>query len=141
MADKTAPTPVDPVEFVAAVEHPVRRSDAETLLTMMTTLTGWPARMWGPSIVGFGRYHYHYESGRQGDFLVTGFSPRKTSLVVYVMPGYDDIGEQLSRLGKHRLGKSCLYINKLTDIDLGVLEEIVAGGVRKMCENFETWAE
>ena len=137
----TKPTDVDPREFIAAVEHPVRRADAETLLAMMERVTGCPARMWGPSIIGFGRYHYRYESGREGDHLLTGFSPRAANTVVYVMPGYDDIGEQLSRLGKHKIGKSCLYINKLADIDLEILEEIVADSVTRMRERYETFDE
>lgn len=95
--------------------------------------------MWGSSIIGYGRYHYKYESGRQGDFLVTGFSPRKAALSVYIMPGYRDLSEKLSRLGKHKIGKSCLYINKLSDIDLTVLEEIVQDGVAYMKSKYEVW--
>lgn len=139
--NSTRPTPVDPGDFIASVEHPTRRADAETLLELMGRVTGCPARMWGPSIIGFGRYHYRYDSGREGDHLITGFSPRKASLVVYILPGYDDISEQLSRLGKHRIGKSCLYINKLADIDIAVLEEIVADSVVRMRANYETWRE
>ena len=139
--NKTQPTDVDPSELVAAVEHPVRRSDAETLLELMTRVTGYPARMWGPTIVGFGRYHYRYDTGREGDFLITGFSPRKANLVVYILPGYDDIGEQLANLGKPRMGKSCLYINKLADIDLEVLEQIVSDGVSRMRKNCDTFDE
>lgn len=135
--NKTQVTDVDPADFIAAVEHPTRRADAETLLEMMERVTGWPARMWGPSIIGFGRYAYRYESGRDGEFLVTGFSPRKANLVLYVMPGYDDIGDDLAELGKHRLGRSCLYINKLADVDLDVLERIVADGVTKMRNDYE----
>ena len=130
--NKTQPTAVDPAAYITAVEHPVRRNDAETLLDMMTSVTGYPAKMWGPSIIGFGRYHYRYDSGREGDFIITGFSPRKANLVVYILPGYDDISEQLARLGKHRVGKSCLYINKLADVDLAVLEEIVTDAVQRM---------
>lgn len=138
---KTEVTEVDPVEFVAAVEHPTRRADAEVLLELMGRVTGCVPRMWGPSIVGFGRYHYRYESGREGDFLLTGFSPRKANLVVYILPGYDDISDQLARLGKHRIGKSCLYINKLADVDVAVLEEIVADAVATMRSSYETFDE
>ena len=137
--NKTQPTDVDPTEFVDAVEHPVRRGDAQVLLEMMERVTGYPPRMWGPTIVGFGRYHYRTDAGREGDFLITGFSPRKANQVVYILPGYDDIGEQLDRLGKYRIGKSCLYINKLADVDLAVLEEIVGDAVARMRENYETW--
>ena len=139
--NKTRPTDIDPADFIAGVAHPVRRADAETLLGLMTRVTGYPARMWGPTIVGFGRYHYRYDSGREGDFLITGFSPRKANLVVYILPGYDDISDQLALLGKHRIGKSCLYINKLADIDLEVLEQIVADGVARMRANYDTLAE
>lgn len=109
------------------------------MLRLMKDWTGWDPQMWGPSIIGFGRYHYRYKSGREGDFLVTGFSPRKARLVVYVMPGYRDLTEKLDRLGKHKIGTSCLYINKLDDIDLAVLKEIVRDGVAYMKSNYEVW--
>lgn len=135
--NKTQVTDVDPADFIASVEHPTRRADAETLLEMMRRVTGCEAKMWGPSIVGFGRYHYTYESGREGEYMLTGFSPRKANLVLYVMPGYEDKDEILGRLGKHRIGKSCLYVNKLADVDLDVLEEIVATGVEEMRDRYE----
>ncbi len=137
--NKTKPTGVDPVDFVATVEHDTRRADTEVLLEMMRRVTGCEPKMWGPTIVGFGRYHYRYESGREGDAMITGFSPRKANLVIYVMPGYDDIGDDLAELGKHKLGKSCLYINKLADIDLGILEQIVSDAVVKMRRDHETF--
>lgn len=139
--NKTQPTPVDPLDFIAGVEHPTRRGDAEVLLAMMKRITGFEPKMWGPTIIGFGRYEYRYESGREGDYLITGFSPRKTNLSIYVMPGYDDYSEQLSRLGKHKMGKSCLYINKLADVDPSVVEEIVSAGVAKMHANYDTFPE
>ncbi len=139
--NKTQTTDVDPAEFVAAVDHPTRRADAEVLLEMFQRITGYPARMWGPSIVGFGRYHYRYDSGREGEYLVTGFSPRKANLVVYVLPGYDDISDDLAELGKHKIGKSCLYINKLADVDLAVLERIVTDAVARMRDDYEVTAE
>ncbi|WP_203294837.1 DUF1801 domain-containing protein [Maricaulis parjimensis] len=134
--NKTQPTQVSPADHVASIEHPVRRSDAETLLDMMSRITGWEARMWGPSIVGFGEYHYKYDSGREGDFMRTGFSARKANLVVYIMPGYTDFSSILARLGKHKLGKSCLYINKLADVDLDVLEELIRAGLADMAEKY-----
>lgn len=137
--NKTQPTDVDPGEFVARVEHPTRRADAETLLEMMERVTGCEPKMWGPSIVGFGRYRYRYESGREGEFMLTGFAPRKANLVVYVLPGYDDIADDLAELGKHKIGKSCLYINKLADVDLDVLERIVSDGVARMRRDYETF--
>ncbi len=138
--NKTQPTQVDPADFIAHVEHPTRRADAERLLDLMTRITGYQAKMWGPSIVGFGTYRYRYESGREGEFLITGFSPRKANLTVYVLPGYEDLSEELGRLGKHRTGRSCLYINKLDDVDLNVLEEIVTKGVAHMRANYDTSA-
>jgi hypothetical protein len=136
--NKTQITDVDPRAFVASVEHPTRRADAAVLLDMMIRVTGCEPKMWGPSIIGFGQYHYTYESGREGDFMLTGFSPRKANLVVYVLPGYDDMSAQLAELGKHRLGKSCLYINKLADVNVEVLEAIVTDGVASMRRNYPT---
>lgn len=130
MADnKTKPTPQSVVDFIAGVENPKRRADAEVLDAMFQRVTGWQPRMWGPSLIGYGEYHYTYDSGRTGDMLATGFSPRKANLVLYIMPGYQEFGPILDRLGKHKLGKSCLYINKLADVDMAVLEEIVRAGL------------
>lgn len=137
--NKTKPTDVSPAEFIASVEHDRRREDAEVLLKWFEDVTGCAPKMWGPSLIGYGRYHYKYDSGREGDFLMTGFSPRKANLVMYIMPGYRDMGEKLARLGKHKLGKSCLYINKLADIDMDVLQEIVEDGVAYMKANYQTW--
>ena len=139
--NKTKPTEIDPTDFVAAVESDRKRADAEVLLDFFERVTGLQPKMWGPSLIGYGRYHYKYESGREGDMLMTGFSPRKANLVMYIMPGYrsDAMQEKLSRLGKHKLGKSCLYINKLADVDMDVLEEIVRDGVDYMRENYETF--
>ena len=139
--NKTQVTDIDPEAFVAAVEHPTRRADAETLLDMMRRVTGCQPQMWGPTIVGFGRYRYRYDSGREGEFMLTGFSPRKANLVVYVLPGYDDIADDLAELGKHKVGKSCLYINKLADVDVDVLERIVTDGVAEMRRQYETTDE
>jgi hypothetical protein len=142
MAENTTqPTDVDPAAFIAALEHPTRRTDAKALLDMMRRVTGFEPKMWGPTIVGFGRYHYRYDSGREGDSMITGFSPRKANLVVYVMPGYDDYSAELARLGKHKTGTSCLYINKLADIDTEVLEEIVAAGVAEVRAAYETFPD
>lgn len=119
-------------DFLGAVKHPVRRSDGLTLLDLFAQTTGFKARMWGPSIVGFGRYHYRYETGREGDSCATGFSPRISNLSIYIMPGYQDYSEILGRLGKHKLGKSCLYVNKLADIDTGVLQELIRAGLKDL---------
>jgi len=134
--NKTKPTATSPADFIATIDNPTRRADAETILAIMTRITGWEPRMWGPSIIGFGEYHYKYESGREGDFMRTGFSPRKANLVLYIIPGYSDYADKLARLGKHKLGKSCLYINKLADIDMDVLEEIIQAGLDDMAKKY-----
>jgi hypothetical protein len=134
--NKTQPTETDPEAFIAAVEHPVRRADALTLLAMMRRLTGEEARMWGPSIIGFGQYHYKYDSGREGDFMRTGFSPRKSGQVIYIMPGYANYTLILDRLGKFKEGKSCLYITKLADVDMDVLEELIQAGLDDMARKY-----
>ena len=139
--NKTRPTEVSPAEFVAAVEHDTRRADSEVLLGWFEEVTGYTPKMWGASLIGYGRYHYKYDSGREGDMLITGFSPRKANLVLYIMPGYRDLSDKLARLGKHKIGKSCLYINKLADIDMDVLREIVEDGLAYMKENYDTWPE
>ncbi|NNF53650.1 MAG: DUF1801 domain-containing protein [Acidimicrobiales bacterium] len=136
--NKTKVTTVDPLSFVAAIEHPVRRADAQALLELMSRVTGCQPKMWGPSIVGFGSYHYKYDSGREGDLMITGFSAQKAKLSIYVVSGYDNLADELARLGKHKLGRSCLYINKLADVDLAVLEEIVQKSVAEMRANYET---
>ena len=134
--NKTQPTGVSPADFIASIGHPVRRADAETLLAMMTRITGHEPKMWGPAIVGFGQYHYRYDSGREGDFMRTGFSPRKANMAVYIMPGYSDHSAILARLGKHKTGKSCLNINKLADVDLDVLDELIRAGLADMAEKY-----
>lgn len=126
---KTRPTKVSVHAFIAGVENDTRRSDAKTLLKLFEESTGWQAQMLGPSIIGFGLYHYTYETGHSGVACVVGFSPRKASLVVYA---FDFAGkaELLRKLGKHRGGlQQCLYINKLADVDLAVLKAIIEGGV------------
>ncbi|MEJ6478342.1 MAG: DUF1801 domain-containing protein [Octadecabacter sp.] len=127
--DKTQATDVSVDDFIAAIEHPVRRADAMVLNDMFKQVTGWQPRMWGPTIIGYGQYHYTYDSGREGDFLATGFSPRKGNLSIYILPGYTDFADQLARLGKHKLGKSCLYINKLADVDAEVIAELICAGI------------
>lgn len=128
-SNKTHVTEVSPADFIASVEHPVRRADAQALDVLFREVTGFQPKMWGPTIVGYGTYHYRYESGREGDTLATGFSPRKSSLSIYIMPGYADFGDILDRLGKHKIGKACLYVNKLADIDTAVLRELIRAGL------------
>ena len=129
---KTRPTDASVEAFIDAVDHPRRREDARTLLKLMQRVTGDEPLMWGPSIVGYGSYHYRYASGQEGDWPIAGFSPRKQNLSIYIMPGFRGYDELLSRLGKHKTGKSCLYINKLADVDLDVLETLVRTSVEEM---------
>ena len=129
---KTEFTDVAVAEYLGRVEPDRRREDALQLDKIFRKATGFTPRMWGPSIVGYGRYHYRYASGREGDAPATGFSPRKANLVIYIMPGYADFSGILARLGKHKFGKSCLYINKLDDIDLAVLDELIAAGLANL---------
>lgn len=126
---KTKPTDVTVAEFIAGVQPEGRQADAEVLDAFFRRVTGWQPVMWGPTMVGYGSYAYRYETGHGGTALATGFSPRKAELSIYVMPGYQDYGPILARLGKHRLGKACLYVRKLTDIDMDVLEELVRAGL------------
>lgn len=112
--------------FIAAVPDAMKRADSLTLLDMFARLTGEQPKMWGSSIIGFGQYHYKSErSTQEGDWLMTGFSPRKQNLTLYFMLGFDDYANQLSALGKHKISKGCLYINKLADVDLKVLEQLI----------------
>lgn len=127
--NKTQGTEASVEDFLDQVEHPTRRADAIELNRIFQEVTGWQPRMWGPSIVGYGAYHYVYDSGREGDFLASGFSPRKQNLSIYIMPGYTDFSHILKDLGKHKIGKSCLYINKLADVDADVLKTLIRAGV------------
>lgn len=126
---KTAPTGASVTKFIEAIDDAAGRRDARTLVRMMRKVTQAPPKMWGPSIVGFGTYRYRYLSGREGDWMLTGFSPRKREFSIYIMSGFDEHAELLARLGPHRTGRSCLYVKRLGDIDLGVLEELVSRSV------------
>ncbi|MDF1681736.1 DUF1801 domain-containing protein [Ponticaulis sp.] len=137
--NKTKATSVSPESFIQTVEHDVRRADAKVLLDIFADVTQLVPRMWGPSIIGYGRYHYKYESGREGEFMMTGFSPRKANQVIYIMPGYTDHSAILDRIGKYKIGKSCLYINKLADIDLDVLRELISAGFEDMKSRYPDW--
>jgi hypothetical protein len=120
--------------YISAVTSAVRRRDADTLLELMTRITGEPARMWGPSIIGFGTYHYHYASGRQGDAPAAAFSPRKAAMSIYLPDGVGAYADQLGRLGEHTTGVGCLYIKNLDAIDLAVLEEIISRSYRTVTD-------
>ena len=123
--------------YIDAVDDDQKRADCRALIAMMRDVTGREPKMWGSSMVGFGSYHYRYESGREGDFFLTGFAPRKAALAVYVMPGFDGYREQLERLGPHKTGKSCLYLKNLEVIDRGVLAEILQDSVRVMRSRYD----
>jgi hypothetical protein len=119
-------------DFLNAVEHERKREDSKRMLELMKDVTGEKPAMWGDSIVGFGEYQYRYASGREGEWFLTGFSPRKQNLTLYIMSGFDEYEKLLAKLGKHKTGKSCLYINKLDDIDLDVLRDLVRKSVEHM---------
>lgn len=129
---KTKPGPTSAAEFIAAVEDPKRRADAEAACTLLAEATGEPPVMWGPSIVGFGAYHYRYASGHEGDAPLVGFSPRKANLVFYLSGCDERRDELLGRLGKHKAGKGCVYVNKLSDVDPAVLKEMAAATAKQM---------
>lgn len=129
---KTRPTEVSVEAFIDAVENPVRRADARRVHAMLARITGAPARMWGPTIIGFGEYHYTYDSGHSGVMCRLGFSPRKAELVLYLLTGAPEQADQLARLGKHKRGKSCLYVRTLADVDEAVLEELATGALAYM---------
>jgi hypothetical protein len=139
MADnKTQPTRASVTAFMAAIGDRQMRADAKKVAAMMRRATGKRARMWGPSIVGYGSYHYRYASGREGDYMITGFSPRKQALSIYIMPGFDRFQGLMSKLGKYTTGKSCLYIKRLADVDEAVLERLIDESVRYMRAHYET---
>ena len=133
---KTRPTEASVADFIGAIADAEKREDARAVAAMMAEITSAPAQIWGTSIVGFGRYRYRYASGRKGEFFETGFSPRKRALTLYIMPGFSEHGGLLEKLGQHSLGKSCLYIKRLADIDLEVLRELVALSVQAIREKY-----
>lgn len=123
---KTQPNELNAEAFIASVENQQKREDAQFLLNMMSDITQQPAVMWGDSLIGFGHYDYQYESGRKGSWFRVGFSPRKQNLTLYIMNGFSQYQHLLAQLGKHKTGKSCLYINKLADVDIDILKQMVA---------------
>ncbi len=129
---KTKPTPVSVTEHLAKIEDPARRADCELLVQLMRKVTKQEPALWGPSIVGFGSYKYTYESGHSGESCATGFAARKGDISVYLVAAAPNQAEFLSRLGKHKMGKSCLCIKRLADVDLKVLEQLVAGSVAEV---------
>lgn len=121
-------------DFINSVSNEIKRQDSFTVLELMKQVTGEQPKMWGPVIIGFGKYHYKYESGREGDWFLTGFSPRKKSLKLYIMAGFDEYEQLRSKLGKHTIGKNCLYIKKIEDVDVEVLRELVKRSVEHVAK-------
>lgn len=140
MANKTVPEDLSIADYMAAIENPERRADCEWLLQTLGELSGEAPKLWGgtlkSAIVGFGEYHYKYDSGREGDFIRIGFANRAQSISIYIMPGYQDFNDELSRLGKYKMGKSCLYIKRLSDVDADVLTEMLQKGLSIMAEKY-----
>ena len=130
--NKTVETELKPADFIAGLESQRVIRDCRKLSKMMRSATGKNARMWGASIVGFGKYQYKYASGHGGEIFLTGYSPRKSNFSIYIMPGFSDYQNQLKDLGKHKLGKSCLYVKQLNDIDFDLLTFIVTDSVSVM---------
>jgi len=126
---KTKSNDQDVIEFLNEIEDEQKRTDCFDLLDILTKITKEKPKMWGASIVGFGKYHYKYESGREGDWFLTGFSPRKQNLTIYIMSGFKGSEALMEELGKHKTGSSCLYVKKLSDIDLDVLKKLVVESV------------
>ncbi|MDH3810211.1 MAG: DUF1801 domain-containing protein, partial [Gammaproteobacteria bacterium] len=136
--NKTRATTASVTEFINAIEDRQKRADARKVAAIMRRVTGKRAKMWGPSIVGYGTYHYKYESGREGDFMIAGFSPRRQALTVYILAGFGRFDTLMGKLGKYKTGKSCLYIKRLSDVDEKVLEKLIDGSVKYMRNNYET---
>ena len=134
--NKTKPTEASVIEFINQVEDEQKKQDAFVILELMKSITKEEPVLWGPSLIGFGNYHYKYESGREGDFFIVGFSPRKTALTIYIMPGFERYNDFMQKLGKFKTGKSCLYLKKLADIDLEVLTELIKASVDYMIEKY-----
>ena len=127
--NKTRPSDISVDDFINGIESEVRRRDCRTIMNIMKEVTGARPKMWGDSIVGFGSYHYKYASGREGDWFLTGLSPRKQNLTIYLMCGLEKESTLMKKLGKFKTGKSCLYIKKLEDIDLSILKKLITRAI------------
>ena len=135
---KTTPNSSDVEAFLNGIDHDKRKEDGFRVLKIMQEETQYKPKMWGTSIVGFGEYHYKYDSGREGDWFLTGFSPRKQSLSLYIMAGFNRFEELMARLGKYKTGKSCLYVNKLEDIDEEVLRKLIKESIDYMNKKYNS---
>jgi len=136
--NKTKATTASVTEFIKSIDDKQMRADVRKVAAMMRRATGKRAKMWGTSMVGYGTYHYRYASGREGDYMITGFSPRKRALTVYIMPGFSSFSKLMAKLGKYKTGKSCLYIKRLADVDETVLERLIDRSVEQMHKKYET---
>ncbi len=135
---KTKPTKLEVETFLNGIPDETKRRDCNTVLKLMKKITKSEPRMWGSTIVGFGEYHYKYASGHEGDCFVAGFSPRKDALTLYIMPGFGKHAALMKKLGKHKTGKSCLYVKRLEDIDMKVLEQLIQDSVAAMAKTYKT---
>jgi len=133
---KTKPTEQSVDSFLDSLADEKVRDDCYALTKIMKKVTGSAPKMWGGSIIGFGKYHYKYDSGHEGDSCLTGFSPRKQNISLYVMPGASEHTDLLKKLGKHKAGKGCLYVKKIEDIDLGVLEKLISASVKSLQKKY-----
>lgn len=134
---KTQPNEKDVIEYLNSIENEKKRQDSLAIMALMQRVTGEKPVMWGDSIIGFGSYHYKYASGREGDWFLTGFAPRKQNLTLYIMSGFELYDELLGKLGKYKTGKSCLYINKLEDVDQDVLLELVKQSAEHVAQTID----
>ncbi len=133
-ANKTTKTDLSVDAFIDGVEDKQKQADCRVLIEVMKQVTNDEPKMWGPSIVGFGNYHYKYASGREGDWFHVGFSPRKQNLTMYIMDGFEAYRDYLAELGKFKTGKSCLYVKKLDDVNMDVLQELIEASVKHQVE-------
>jgi hypothetical protein len=136
--NKTVPTKKSVTEFIKSISDKVKQQDSYTLIEMLRNITGYDPVMWGSAIIGFGTYHYKYESGREGDMPLACFSPRKTELVVYLTPVFSGKDELLRKLGKHKGSKACIYIKKLEDIDLVILKKLIVESIKRIQEEYSS---
>ena len=133
---KTKKNDASVIDFINSVEDEQKRQDCYEIMGIMKEITGEEPKMWGGSIVGFGSYHYKYNSGREGDWFLTGFSPRKQNLSLYIMSGFDQYGTMMAKLGRYKTGKSCLYIKQLADIDGNILKEMITNSVEMISKMY-----
>lgn len=136
--NKTKVTRKSVTAFINSIDDKQKRADVKKVAAIMRRVTGARPKMWGSSIVGYGEYHYKYASGREGDFMLAGFSPRKQALTIYVMAGFSSYPSLMKKLGKYKTGKSCLYVKRLSDVDEKVLERLLEQSVKYMRKNYET---